>query len=121
MGRTLIVVGDINSSPGDPIVPGSPPLPPLIVPPYQQFIAAGYIDIWTLGPPADGFTCCQLPNLFNMTSLLDERIDMIFALTAPSGIADVAVVGDQVSDKTPPPGFRLWPSDHGGVVADMEF
>jgi endonuclease/exonuclease/phosphatase family metal-dependent hydrolase len=124
--RTLIVVGDINSSPEGLGVPGPLPLPPPfdegIMPPYMQFVLSGYTDIWTLGSePADGATCCQAPDLSNATSLLDERIDMIFAGELPFEVKDVELVGDHASDKTPPPGPALWPSDHAAVEAEFAF
>ena len=46
---------------------------------------------------------------------------MIFASDAPTAVSQVRVVGARVADKTPPPGPRLWPSDHGGVVATLAF
>ena len=125
--RTLILVGDINSSPDHLGVPGPLPLPtPFdqgIVTPYLQFVLSGYADIWTLGPAAaaDGFTCCQASDLSNATSQLDERIDMIFAGELPTAVKDAEVVGDQVKDKTPPPGPALWPSDHAAVEAEFAF
>jgi hypothetical protein len=46
MGRSLVVVGDMNSSPDHPAIPGPLPLPPPfdagIPTPYQEFVAAGY-------------------------------------------------------------------------------
>jgi endonuclease/exonuclease/phosphatase family metal-dependent hydrolase len=125
-GLSLIVVGDTNSSPEHEPVPGPSPLPePFdlgIIPPYMQFVDAGYTDIWTLRPGAvPGFTCCQDPDLANKRSKLSERIDMIFSLEPPSKVRQVRVVGDRASDKTPPPGPRLWPSDHAGVVAGLQF
>jgi hypothetical protein len=125
--RKLIVVGDINSSPEHLGVPGPLPLPqPFdqgIVTPYLQFVLSGYTDIWTVGPAAadDGFTCCQAPDLSNMTSQLDERIDMIFSGELPTAVKDTEVAGDRVKDKTSPPGPALWPSDHGSVQAEIAF
>ncbi len=124
--RSLIMVGDINSSPESLGVPGPLPLPePFdegIVTPYTQLVYSGYVDAWTLGrPPPDGSTCCQLPDLSNMASLLDRRIDMIFARDMPVAVRGVAVVGDRVFDQTPPPGPALWPSDHGSVTARILF
>ena len=78
-GRKLIVVGDINSDPRDPLLPVPEELqigyglPPVIVPPYTQFAApvsvggAGFTDAWTMRPgastgkgaPLVGFSCCQ--------------------------------------------------------------
>lgn len=124
-GRTLIVVGDINSDPEHPVVPGPLPLPPPfdagIVPPYMQFTAyGGYVDIWALaGGPGDGLTCCQAADLSNAESELYERVDMIFARDMPDPVKDVEVLGDRARDKTPPP--ALWPSDHNGVTAEMDF
>jgi len=63
-----------------------------ILPPYMQLEMEGYVDVWTLRPGnPKGFTCCQAENLLNPESILYERVDM------------------------------LWPSDHAGVVAQMEF
>jgi exonuclease III len=127
LGFSLIVVGDLNSSPQDEPVTGALPLLPpcsqeTVVPPYMQFVDAGYTDIWTLRPGvAPGFTCCQAADLSNRLSTLSERIDVIFSLDRPRRVEQARVVGDRVSDKTRPPGPRLWPSDHGGVVATLQF
>lgn len=111
--RSLIVVGDFNSAPEDEPVLG-------IVPPYQRFVDAGYIDVWDALPGnRPGSTCCQEPDLLNHRSLLDERIDMIFSSDEPARVRAV-VVGDKVSDKTFPPGQGLWPSDHAGVWAQLQ-
>jgi len=125
-GVTPVVVGDINSSPEHVPVPGPVPLPPPfdqgIPTPYMQFVGAGYVDSWTLRPDSiSGFTCCQLADLSNMRTLLFERIDMVFAGSAPSKLARPRVLGDTVADKTPPPGLGLWPSDHGAVAVSLSY
>jgi endonuclease/exonuclease/phosphatase family metal-dependent hydrolase len=126
-GVALIVVGDLNSSPEDEPVIGPLPLPPpcspdAVLPPYMQLVDAGYNDVWRLRPGARrGFTCCQEPDLLNRRSLLDERIDFIFASKKPARVKQARVVGASIFDKTRPPGPRLWPSDHGGVVATLQF
>jgi endonuclease/exonuclease/phosphatase family metal-dependent hydrolase len=115
-GMPTIVAGDHNSSPDDPItvVDGL-----VIVPPYRQFLAAGYADLWTLRPgKPPGFTCCELPDLSNPTSIASERIDLVFASAAPLWVK-ANVTGTRPSDKTRP--SRLWGSDHAGVAALMEF
>lgn len=119
-GRTLVVVGDFNSSPVDPAVPGPLPLPPPfnagIIPPYQQFLAAGFTDVWTMRPGRlDDFTCCQLDDLSNHQSVLHERVDLVFSLELPAEVKKARVLGARVSDKTPPAGLGVWPSDHGSV------
>jgi endonuclease/exonuclease/phosphatase family metal-dependent hydrolase len=120
--RQLLVAGDINSSPEDEPIGGPLPLPPPfdqgIVPPYQQFVEAGFDDVWTLRPRLDpGFTCCQAADLLNEVSLLDERIDMVFTRTEPHR-ASARVFGKRPADKTR---SGLWPSDHAGVGARLLF
>jgi len=46
---------------------------------------------------------------------------MIFSLQVPAMVKEVRVVGDKASDKTPPPGLRLWPSDHAGLTGELQF
>jgi endonuclease/exonuclease/phosphatase family metal-dependent hydrolase len=123
-GRSLVVAGDINSSPDHSGVPGPLPLPaPFdggIVTPYMQFAYNGYVDIWTTqAEPGDGFTCCQVSDLSNSVSLLNERIDMIFARDLPLAVNDVDLVGDRAKDKTSDP--ALWPSDHASLMAEIQF
>lgn len=122
-GRPLIVVGDFNSRPEDTPFFG-------IVPPYRQFIDARYNDAWTFGGDDDddddgdrslGLTCCQLADLSNPNSLLDQRIDMIFARGPTDEIEDATVLGVTALDEPVPPGFAVWPSDHGSVAAELEF
>lgn len=113
-GAPIIVVGDFNSDPRDPVLDGQIP----IVPPYMQLTGAGYADTWTLRPgnPA-GFTCCQEEDLLNPDSDLYERVDLIFSSETPAGVK-VNTVGNDQPDKTP---SGLWSSDHAGVVGRLEF
>jgi hypothetical protein len=115
-GVATIVAGDLNSSPEDGVA-GVGAL--RIVPPYLQFLTAGYVDVWTLRPGAPpGFTCCELTDLSNPTSVASERIDLVFSSAAPVRIK-ARVTGNRAVDKTEP--SNLWPSDHAGVVAVMKF
>jgi len=123
-GSSLVVVGDINSSPDDPIIivpaPVPPGFPPAIVPPYTQFVGSGYTDAWTLRPgDLPGFSCCQLDDLSNHQDINDERIDTIFSIEVPDKVKKARVLGAKVSDKSGP--FDLWPSDHGAVTATLQF
>ena len=126
-GSSLIVVGDINSSPDDPPIvvpePLPPGFPPVIVPPYTQFVGLGYTDAWD-GAHDDlpGFSCCQDDDLLNQQSSLVERIDVIFSIEAWNKVKKARVLGAKVSDKTAPPDQGgLWPSDHGSVAAELQF
>lgn len=119
MSGRIIVVGDTNSSPEhSPILSG---LYGLIIPPYMQFVddsvGAGYADAWTLRPgKPNGFTCCYDEDL-TIPADLYERVDMIFFNEIPSRVK-ANVMGNDEADQTP---SGLWPSDHAGVTARMEF
>jgi endonuclease/exonuclease/phosphatase family metal-dependent hydrolase len=118
----IILVGDFNSGPSieQPI--------PRIGSPYDQLVAAGYIDAWAerKGSRAQsgdsGFTCCQDKGLLNDISELDKRIDLIWIhphglpIGVNAALARTTVEGDDPKEKTP---SGLWPSDHAGVAAKM--
>jgi endonuclease/exonuclease/phosphatase family metal-dependent hydrolase len=113
--RTLIALGDYNSAPDDaPIGP--------IVPPYQVMAAAGFADVWDTNLlkvfDPDGFTCCQLSDLSNLSSLHDERIDLVLLKGGGPVLPIALVTGHPIRLLEPPP---HWGSDHGGVFADLVF
>jgi endonuclease/exonuclease/phosphatase family metal-dependent hydrolase len=115
-GQPLIVVGDFNSSPDDV------PLAPTVPTPYVQFIMAGFHDAWALRPGTlAGYTCCQAPDLLNRHSALSQRIDLLFAFEYPTKVRHAEVLGTTAAAKTPPPGDRLWPSDHGALIGELQF
>jgi endonuclease/exonuclease/phosphatase family metal-dependent hydrolase len=106
----VIVVGDINSSPEDvdSIFETDSP--------YTQFVAE-YADVWTSRPgKPKGFTCCYDEDL-TIPADLYERIDMIFSSVEPRRLK-ATVVGNDEADQT---SSGLWPSDHAGVGARIEF
>jgi hypothetical protein len=124
--KSLLLLGDMNSSPVDLPTPGPLSLPsPFgngIIPPYMQFVEAGFIDGWMQNHhKTPGFTCCQAEDLLNKKSELYERIDLVFSRQEPKWVEDMRVVGANQSDKTLQHGPRLWPSDHGGVTAELNF
>ncbi|MCW9029959.1 MAG: endonuclease/exonuclease/phosphatase family protein [Gammaproteobacteria bacterium] len=119
----VVLLGDFNSSPADPIDPVSG-----IVPPYKQLGWAGYLDAWLQidgGDEADkpGYTCCQAEDLKNALSQMNERIDYIFYRSDTTALAhktDITmdILGEEVKDKSP---SGLWPSDHAGLYAELKF
>ena len=138
--RKLIVIGDMNSDPRDPLLPVPDFLQPVlgvsvIVPPYMQFAApvslggAGFTDAWTMRPgamtgkgaPLIGFSCCQDEDLDNRHSALYERIDMIFPLVRPSKVMDARLIGTTPASKTWPPGQGIWAADHAAVAATLRY
>ncbi len=111
----LVVVGDMNSSPVDPMALGNPT-------PYMQFVDAGFTDVWKFRRgDAPGLTCCQNADLRNVKSALYERIDMIFSSELPNSVEYARLVGATILEKTFPILHGLWPSDHAGVSAELGF
>jgi endonuclease/exonuclease/phosphatase family metal-dependent hydrolase len=114
--RTLVLLGDFNSSPEDEIVQVGDVT---IVPPYVQLAAAGFTDAWLVDPRVrSGFTCCQAEDLRNAQSQHNERIDLILSREAPDSVR-AEVLGTRQFERTPL--SRLWPSDHAGVVGRLQF
>jgi hypothetical protein len=114
LGVPVVIVGDLNSSPEHETILVDDVL---AEPPYAVVVGAGYTDTWLLRPgKSAGDTCCELPNLSNPTSVLTERVDLIFSSEVPVDV-QANVLGNEPSDKTRP--SRLWPSDHAGVVATL--
>lgn len=107
----LIVVGDFNASPAS-----APELA------YAQLTGAGYTDTWAQWAPLDdGFTCCHVETLDNPTPALTSRIDIVFARNSTTPAVNVLsseVLGDEDGDQAP---GGLWPSDHAGVFASLDF
>jgi hypothetical protein len=87
---------------------------------YQALIGRGLTDAWNKDDP--GFTCCQDGDLLNPDSKLSYRIDLILyrgGSNADFNVENIELVGDKQADKTTPSG--LWPSDHAGVVATLQW
>jgi endonuclease/exonuclease/phosphatase family metal-dependent hydrolase len=99
--RPVVVLGDFNAAPGRVGMPGA------------------FLDAWLAagGDPAGGLTCGQAGGLDNAASTLRQRIDYVFVRDAR--VTACTVVGDRERDRSRR--ARLWPSDHAGVVARLQF
>jgi len=75
--------------------------------------AGQFTDAWTRGGLGTGLTCCQAADLLNVSSTLNERVDLVLFRGSLTPLVSVTV-GDRRIFKTP---SDLWPSDHAGVVA----
>ncbi len=96
-----LVVGDFNANPSEPT--------------YADMLAAGFTDV-TAAFGAAGPTCCQSPDLDNPVSQLTNRYDYVFERGLSS--LDLALL---VGNTTPFEGTQpLWPSDHAGVIAEVD-
>lgn len=103
----VILAGDLNSGPHDGFPADSWDL---LTGSFE------FVDAWETANSGDpGFTCCQVEDLLNGSSLLSERIDHI--LTSPGVAVNKAkIVGNDQDNRTL---FGLWPSDHSGMVASL--
>ena len=83
----------------------------------------GFNDLWLQQPGRDGRgKTAWLNELVNdETADFERRIDLVLARSASSGqivATRVEVTGDELSDRDP--ASNLWPSDHAGVVAELQ-
>ena len=113
-GGTVVVTGDFNSA-----ADGSTTTS------YAQLTAPGkFRDSWNEALLGPGVSCCQESNtpplapgaLNNPVSTLRTRIDLILSRGAARSDGDDAhLIGDTPFQATPP----FWPSDHAGVVSEL--
>jgi len=99
--RPVILVGDLNSHPG---TEGAAVL-----------AGAGFSDVWpALHPGEAGLSCCRAEDLTVLNAPFVERIDYVLTrgLFTPRAIE---VVGVDPAERI----GGLWPSDHGGVFAEV--
>jgi endonuclease/exonuclease/phosphatase family metal-dependent hydrolase len=115
----IILVGDLNSDPRDTEFDAG--IHGTIYPPYSQAMTAGYIDVWDWSNKhtAD-FTCCFDDSVNDPSAELYERIDHVLLFEQNDFTLDevrVVITGDEQQDMID----GLWPSDHAGVSAQIEF
>ena len=85
---------------------------------YSDLLSGGFTDAWSARwPRAAGLTCCQAEDLRNPTSTFDQRIDLVL-VRGRAHVRHATVTGDDEADRTPD---GLWPSDHAGVTATIQF
>jgi endonuclease/exonuclease/phosphatase family metal-dependent hydrolase len=114
--RPVVVVGDLNSDPNDPvfteagsILNGTNP--------YDVLTLAGLSDAWVqANDGAPGLTCCNAADLLNPLPTFTQRIDHVLTRANVGPATRDRVVGTDADNKTP---SGLWPSDHAGSVATL--
>jgi endonuclease/exonuclease/phosphatase family metal-dependent hydrolase len=113
----VILVGDFNSAANHDAPAGSQ------TDSYHILRNAGYTDLWLRQPHSvGGLTCCQLADLSNTTSMLNQRLDIAFVRWGKAGFggqSQMQIVGNSPSDiiTIVPNVYTLWPSDHAGIAA----
>ena len=107
----VVLMGDLNDTPGSPM--------------YAVLGRAGFTDVWSaLREGEDGNTCCHVADLSDPVSNFSERIDYVFArgLQRRSGdlSGEIRRFGVATRDRLAGPASLIWPSDHAGLVAELE-
>lgn len=104
----VVLMGDLNDRPGSPM--------------YGVFRGAGFSDVWAgLRPGAKGLTCCHVADLSDPVATFDQRIDYIWTRgfsANPTGSVDR--FGDVPADRLDGPAYKIWPSDHAGLLAALK-
>jgi endonuclease/exonuclease/phosphatase family metal-dependent hydrolase len=105
-----VLMGDLNDVPGSPM--------------YQALLAARFTDVWAaLRPGVAGYTCCHATDLSNAVEAFTQRIDYVLARGVGRGQRDVTGqvtrLGEVPADRIAGPEFRIWPSDHAGLAAEL--
>lgn len=106
----VILIGDLNDQPASPM--------------HDVLTGSGYTDTWpALRPGAQGLTCCHNADLSEGVAGFDQRIDYVFTrgFAGEDGklFGQVDRFGDVPADRVAGPAYRVWPSDHAGLVAGL--
>jgi endonuclease/exonuclease/phosphatase family metal-dependent hydrolase len=109
----VVLVGDLNSDPDDPSIAPGPPAPTGNNDAYESVIAGGFTDY---GLPSGTNTCCFGEDVRDPVPAFDSRIDHVLGKGAVSKIS-ANLIGTDPTNRT---GTGLWPTDHGGVVAQLK-
>jgi len=108
----VILMGDFNDAPGSLM--------------YEVVTGAGFTDVWrALRPGVVGNTCCHAGDLSDPVADLSQRIDYVFARGLGDGLRNTLFgkidrFGEVPADRVAGPAYRLWPSDHVGLVATLQ-
>ena len=103
--RPVILVGDLNSAPGE-AAPSA----------YAELLGTGFVDTWVQANPGDpGLTCCHAESLLNPAPAFTTRIDHVLSRPGVT-VARSKRVGIDTDNRTP---AGLWPSDHAGIIATL--
>lgn len=83
---------------------------------YDALITKGFRDAWTATHSgADGFSCCERPDLSNRSPALSQRIDLVLYKGRVSG-RSAGLTGNTARAIG---GAVMWPSDHAGLAATL--
>ena len=106
----VILMGDLNDTPGSPM--------------YGVLANSGFTDTWrAMRPGVDGLTCCHPADLSEQTASFDQRIDYVWTrgLGRDNSTLQGSIerFGAVPASRVAGPAYRIWPSDHAGLVAEI--
>ena len=107
----IVLMGDLNDTPGSPM--------------YSVLVSAGFTDAWAaLRHGQTGNTCCHLADLSDPVTNFSQRIDYVFARGVQRRAGDLSGeierFGVAGRDRLAGPAYPIWPSDHAGLVAELD-
>jgi endonuclease/exonuclease/phosphatase family metal-dependent hydrolase len=121
-GLSTVIVCDCNSNPASPAARSALPIGSGAA--YRLITDGhGFTDLWLQRPgrAGPGNTAWLSELLNNERARFHRRIDLVLAKSVPPMqiVASRAeVTGDELSDRDP--ASKLWPSDHAGVVVQLQ-
>jgi endonuclease/exonuclease/phosphatase family metal-dependent hydrolase len=119
---STVIACDCNSNPASPAARSGLPIGSGAA--YRLITEShGFTDLWLAQPgrAGPGNTAWLSELVHNDTARFNRRIDLVLAKSAPSMpiVASQAdVTGDELNDRDPV--SKLWPSDHAGVVVQLQ-
>jgi endonuclease/exonuclease/phosphatase family metal-dependent hydrolase len=121
-GLSTVIVCDCNSNPASPAARSALPIGSGAA--YRLITNGhGFTDLWLQQPgrAGPGNTAWLSELLNNERARFHRRIDLVLAKSVPPMqiVASRAeITGDELSDRDP--ASKLWPSDHAGVVVQLQ-
>ncbi len=108
----VVLMGDLNDLPGSPMYN------------LLTISSSGFTDTWAaLRPGVQGLTCCHAADLSDAVAEFNQRIDYIFTRGVAQNdgklFGQVDRFGDVPADRLAGPAYRVWPSDHAGLLASL--
>ena len=119
---STIIACDCNSNPASPAARAAIPIGSGAA--YRLITNEhGFSDLWLQQPnrTGAGHTAWLSELVDDEEPDFERRIDLVLARSAPSTqivVSRADVTGDELSDQDP--ASKLWPSDHAGVVVEMQ-
>ena len=121
-GLSTVIACDCNSNPASPAA--RPGLPIGSGAAYRLITNDhGFIDLWLQDPgrARPGNTAWLSELVTDERVDFERRVDLVLARSMPAeqvSVSRAEVTGDELSDRDP--ATKLWPSDHAGVVVQLQ-